>query len=197
MKAIVTAALLCTGAASAMAQSATPIPDTLTPSGWRGLFGMELAAGGDKLVSLRYTDGTSANVRAGEGVVLKGGLEYRVNPQLRLVSTLGLHIKRSPQADVQLTFNRFPLELVASYAVQPDFEIGVGLRKALAPRLKASGSSGFPTLDPKSSVGAVVQAEWLLSQKMSFTLRYVHETYDFSGDKSSGDHIGVGFNSYF
>lgn len=196
MKKFIAAAVLCSGAFSASAQSATPIP-TLEPAGWRGLMGLEVTGGGDPLVSLRYTDGTSSTIRAGEGLVVRGGAEYRVNSQIRLTGTLGYHVKRTPEADVELHFSRFPLELISSFAVQPNFEIGIGLRKALRAGVRSSGRLGAHTTNAQSSLGAIVQAEWLLNPKMGLTLRYVRENYEFFDGKSSGDHIGLGFNAYF
>ena len=116
---------------------------------------------------------------------------------MRLTGTLGYHVKRTPQADVELHFSRFPLELISSFAVQPNFEIGIGLRKALRAGVRSSGRLGAHTTNAQSSLGAIVQAEWLLNPKMGLTLRYVRENYEFFDGKSSGDHIGLGFNAYF
>ncbi|WP_338848921.1 hypothetical protein V8J88_08255 [Massilia sp. W12] len=50
--------------------------------------------GGDTLATAEYTDCSSVNIRAGSGLDLKGGVEYRVAPQVSLQATVGYHVAR-------------------------------------------------------------------------------------------------------
>ena len=161
------------------------------PVGFVGGFG--LTGGGEKLVTLEYTNGDSQDVRSGGLVHFYGGVEFAVAPLVTMQATVGYHVDNVSARNGDARFERFPFELLAHYEISPQFRLGGGLRYVTGAKLSGDGAAEFQTIDFDSRLGAVVEGEYLFTPHFGAKLRFVSEKYkpSFGGSSVSGDHVGV------
>lgn len=194
MKRLLTACAASILCLSAQAQTAAPE----APFRWVGGFGF--TAGGDELVTAYYTDGNSTRLRAGGGVQFYLGGDWKVNSNVALQATFGIHTDESnPASNGKVEFRRFPIELLAYYTPNPAWRIGGGARLNTNAKLAGSGVAGGYDDKFDSSVGAVVEAEWMMNANVGIKFRGVKEDYTLSGTnaKFKGDHLAALVNFYF
>jgi len=195
---------LCLVAAVAAAADPPP-PETDQPTApaqkkWRGLIGAGLTWGGDELARVIYTDGSTDHITAGGEVHMYAGLEYRLDPAVSLQATLGLHLDSARSAsNAGLSFSRVPLELLVYRHVDEHLRFGAGLRLVSGARLKGTGLFGGIDRRYGSTLGLVLEAEYLFDHTIGIKLRHVSESYQetFGGPRYSGDHWGLMANFYF
>lgn len=174
--------------------------------------GAGVAFGGDTLASGTYTDGTSYEVNAGQGIVLSVGADYRVADKVTVQGSVGYQSGSTNAKNGDISFKRLPVELLVFYDISNQMRIGGGVRKANSAELTVSGAaagSATPgTYD--SSVGTVLEGQYFFSPAPAATavrkaqwglnLRYVSETYtptNASASAKSGNHLGLGVVMYY
>jgi hypothetical protein len=188
--------IACLFASSAFAQD----------SPWHFTGGILLSEGGDRLFTGKYTDGTKIDITAGGTLALHFGLYRNIGSAFDLQTTLGIHTAGTLGTNGNASFTRFPLEVMGFYQLNDDYRLGAGARKSLSAKLKTSGVATYqPSLEFKSSVGSVVELQYLIGKKTrkskaqsAVNFRYVKETFTekTEGIKVKGDHIGVGVVFY-
>lgn len=193
MKKVFLGAALAIGTAfSAQAADAT--------SPFKFLLGAGLTYGGDNLVTVQFTDGSTDKVRAGGLALLYGGGEYRLNDQFALQATVGYHINDSRAAsNGSVKFDRVPVDLLALYSVTEKIRLGGGAQFASGVELKGSGVAGNINQKFDSTVGVIAEGEYLFTPHTGLKLRYVSEKFtpDGAGSKIDGSHVGLLFSYYF
>jgi hypothetical protein len=163
--------------------------------------GLAFTSGGDSLVSVQYTTGSSKTIKAGGMANFYGGFEYSFKDMpVSLQATIGWHYDRTAATNGNVVFARYPLEALAMYRANESIRVGGGLRYASSPSLSGSGvvsNLGTTKFDP--SVGGIVKAEYLFGNRYGAELRYVSESYKLKGTDTSfdGSHVGIGINVYF
>jgi hypothetical protein len=165
-----------------------------------------LSEGGDRLFTGKYTDGTKIDITAGGTLALHFGLYRNIGSAFDLQTTLGIHTAGTLGTNGNASFTRFPLEVMGFYQLNDDYRLGAGARKSLSAKLGTSGVATYqPSLEFKSSVGSVVELQYLIGKKTrkskaqtAVNFRYVKETFTekTEGIKVKGDHIGVGVVFY-
>ncbi|WP_396270940.1 hypothetical protein [Ideonella sp.] len=163
-----------------------------------GFAGLDLGAGGDVLVPVQYTDGTSDNLRAGRGTQFKLGLDYRLEPEWSVVGSLGYHLSSVRARNGSVKFERFPLELMAKYHYNDRLRIGFGVRMPFEARVSSSGAA-VPTVGDyrlSSRKGLIVDAEYLFGQ-FGLSLRWTNESYRQGTKEIDAAHYSLGLNYYF
>ena len=172
----------------------------------RYLLGAGLTMGGDKLGTITYPDGSTSNVTAGRGIMLYGGLDYRLNHGISLQGTVGYHFDSTNQfysnqrsANGELKFGRSMVELIAYYQISDIFRFGAGLRSVTGPKLKGSGTESATYTLYDNTVGKIIEGEYMFNQSIGIRVRHVNETYHPAGNPVSiaGSHFGVLANFYF
>ena len=166
----------------------------------RFVLGVGITAGGDKLATANYTDNTSANINAGSGLQMLGGVDYRINPEFSMQANLGYHIHFTPEAsNGDANFHRIPLELLAYYHANEQWRIGGGVRYVTGAKLSGKGAASNINTNFKDTTGLVLEAEYLSSPHLGFKIRGVKEEYkpENGNAKFSGNHIGLFANYYF
>jgi hypothetical protein len=164
------------------------------------LLGIGLTYGGDTLVTVPFTDGTTDNVKAGGLLQVYGGGEYRINDQFAVQATLGYHVSDTRAAsNGSVRFTRVPVDLLALYSVTDKVRLGAGAQFVSGPELKGSGVASNVSQKYDSTTGAIVEGEYLFSPHVGLKLRYVSEKFTPSngGAKVDGSHAGLMFNYYF
>ena len=167
------------------------------PGQTRGFVGLDLGSGGDSLANIRYTDGSTQDMKAGDGVQFKGGLDYRVDEEWSVVGSLGYHLYTTNAKNGHVRFQRFPLELLAKYDVTEKFRFGFGVRVPLSANVSSSGAaSDVGNYSPKGKRGLIVDGEYLFG-KAGVSLRWTNESYTVGTQEIDGSHFSLGLNYYF
>ena len=156
--------------------------------------------GGDTMVRAVFVDGSTETIKANEGVYLGGGaaiLSDQRDWEFHLTLAYKFTMIDAANGDVEWT--RFPLEALAFYRLQK-VRFGGGLAYHLNPKLEGSGVVGGLNVKFKNAAGAVLQADWLVTDALALGLRYTAIEYDakgaFTGSaKSNG--LGVTFSWRF
>ena len=164
------------------------------------LVGAGATYGGDKLATTVYTDGSRSNIRAGSGLALLAGVEYRVTPEFAVQGTVGYHIEFTQQAsNGDADFRRVPVEVLAYYKVAPQWRVGGGVRFVSNAKLHGSGYASGLNEDFDNTTGGVAEAEYFINPNLGIKVRYVGETYKSSvyKDSVSGNPFGVLLNYFF
>lgn len=165
----------------------------------RFFLGGGLTTGGDRLVTARYFDGSDYSLRGGGLFQIHGGLEFRVAPAFSLALSVGYHVDSVDTFYGSTWFHRVPIEALGHFRVHPNWRIGGGVRFAVDPSLSSDGFSPVADEEFDSSVGPVIEVEYLFNPSIGVKLRGVAERYKSKSGLPtvSGNHIGLMFNYYF
>jgi hypothetical protein len=196
MKVIATAVLVSLACMGAQAQESPKFR-------WFGSLGASF--GGDTLVSGAYTSGQTFSIKAGDGVLLSGGLSFPVADKLDLQASVGYQSTSTNATNGKIDFTRMPIELLAFYNMDSKWRLGGGLRSATGARLSTSGVAGtLGSYDFTPSVGVVAEGQYFFntfSSKVAYGLnvRYVNESFEekVSKTKVNGSSLGVGIFLYY
>jgi hypothetical protein len=148
-------------------------------------FVAEVAAefGGEPIATVEFTDGTTQQMPAGQGltVALGGQLRPSNDSPLGLRATVGFKFEGTAADNANIYFTRVPVELVGTYDLPQDLWIGAGYVRHTLMGFK--GDDFGPDLDFSDANGATVELGWRWVA-LSFTgLRYTDEhgtNYDAS-----------------
>jgi Outer membrane protein beta-barrel domain len=169
----------------------------------RFLLGAGLTVGGDKLISVPFSDGSTDSVKAGDLVQLYLGGEVSFGGPLAVQATLGYHVADTKAAtNGSVKFQRKPVDLLVLYTINEKFRLGAGAQFVSGATLKSSGA-GTSILGAqrkyKNTTGVIVEGEFLIGPKLGAKLRYVSEKYTPTTSNTSidGSHAGVLMSYYF
>jgi hypothetical protein len=196
MAAALAVAALGAGAGAAQAQDTSAASEREI----QGVASFGLTGGGKTLAEVQYTDGHTQSIKSGGLVELKLGLQYRsTGSPVATQLTVGYHIDDTNASNGSVRFSRYPVELLGYWHINDNVRLGGGLRWTLNPKLSLSGEAGSGSLGFKSSLGYVLEGEYLFSPRWGLSLRGVRETYNPDGPvgEVSGNHVGLRFNFYF
>ena len=191
MKSIIAAAsLLLAGTLAAAADGERP---------FKFVLGAGITGGGSTLATVTYTNGNTQDIKAGGLVMLYGGVETRIGELVRLQATFGYHIDDTNASNGRVRFSRYPLDVLAYYPLSDKVRLGAGAQFVNNPKLKGSGVASGVNQEYDSTVGFVVEGEYLFTPMFGLKLRGVSERYKESntGVSVNGNHIGLLFNVYF
>jgi hypothetical protein len=190
---IALAALAAAAIAPSLANAAMDTSNPVHP-----LVGLALTGGGDKIASVEFANGGSRDITAGGLVQIWGGVEYREQGSpFAVQGTFGYHFDNTSADNGSQRFERFPLELIALYSLDPKFRLGVGARYATSAKFRSSGAGDVGNFSFKSQLAPMLVGEWLITPSWGLQVRYVHETFKLDGVSIDGSHGGVGINYYF
>lgn len=166
----------------------------LANDGLRPVIGAAITSGGETLVSVRFTDGSSENIKSGGFVHLFGGVEYR-SGAFTLQANVGYHVDdTSAASNGSVKFSRMPVELLGFWQLNDMWRFGGGFRKAGSAKLTGSGAaSSVGNISFTGKGGLVLQGETFFGgSQASAYLRYVTEDYELRRVSVSGNHLGLG-----
>ena len=171
-----------------------------------GMLGFMGTFGGDKLVDVLYTNGTTSAVTAGGTVYFNAGAELRSRDlpvPLSVLATVGYQVSTAGGDNGDYRFERIPFELLGEVDVIPNrFRLGGGVRYDTGVNLSSHGVVAAPATKFQNATGGVFQAEWMLSNNFSIVGRYVAIRYRFDDSSTgkqyhaSGNQGGIGINWY-
>lgn len=174
--------------------------------------GFGLTHGGDELaeVELYYDDDShhDEDLRGGELITVAAGIViYMPQPSWSLQTSIGYHTDSVGSYDDDITFDRYPLELIPFYNFG-NHRIGAGLSYHLSPELDLKEIGG-PKVEFDDALG------WLAEYDYSFSgwenggvvlgVRYLWIDYEVdkinnvrtSGIDVDGNHVGIHVNYMF
>jgi hypothetical protein len=164
--------------------------------------GVDLNAGADTLATLQFSDGSTQDIKAGNGLLLTlgGGIILFEQQRHRLEAVLDIGLKYStmqPSQNADLSFVRVPIELLAFYR-NDDAHFRVGAGGAYYPysSLSGSGAASNLQLDFKPALGAVVEGDFLWGRGY-LGIRYTYLSYSVSGSSTSAAASSLGFTLGF
>ena len=165
----------------------------------RFFVGGGLTFGGDRLVTARYINGSDESLHGGGTIQIHGGLEFKVAPALTLALSAGYHLDAIDTFWGSTWFGRVPIEALGHFQLDPHWRIGGGVRFAVDPTLSSDGFA--PDVDEhfRSSVGPVIEVEYLFNRSLGLKLRGVSERYKSKQGLPTvdGNHVGLLLNFYF
>jgi len=166
----------------------------------RFLLGGGLTAGGDTLITVPFTDGSTDTIKAGGLVELYAGGEFRLAERLALQATVGYHVNDTRAAsNGSVRFTRVPVDVLALFDASDKIRLGAGAQFVSNVKLRGSGVASNVDQSYDSTVGAIVEGEYLFTPHIGLKLRYVAEKFTPSsgGAKVDGSHVGLLFSYYF
>jgi hypothetical protein len=169
--------------------------------------------GGDTLLSGQYIGGSGFRLRTGQGPVLAVGADIRLADRLTLQGSLGYQRDSMEAANGNVSFHRWPVELLGFYSINQQVRVGMGVRKTQNVKVKAEGVGAGIDIEGSynSSAGAVLEVQYLfdvpatVDRKLivGMHLRYVQESFtqEDSGtgpkEKKKGNHVALGLVFYY
>lgn len=164
---------------------------TTSPGGVH--FGFSVAGafefGGDSLATVYYTDGSSSDLHAGQGLLVSigGHLQPNKRSPWDLMLTAGYKFDRAGGSNGDLSFDHIPVELIGSYQWNNGIRVGAGPVYHTNVELKGSGDlSGQPALKYNNAFGGEAQLGW----------KFVALTYTFISYQPSDSIIDVNGQLY-
>lgn len=163
----------------------------------RAFVGAGITGGGDTLATVVFTDGSSEDIRGGGFVHFYGGVEFRLGPQFTVQTSIGYHVDdTSAASNGSLRFSRYPVELLGHIQIDPHVRLGGGARFINSAKIDGRGALAGTRFEFDSTVGAVIEGEYLVSPSIGLKLRAVSEKYKANGVSADGNHVGFYVNWY-
>lgn len=165
-----------------------------------GRFGFEF--GGDTLVTTYFVGGGSDKIKAGDGIVLAGGMAFMSDSgKFGVETTIGWKYTGTEAENQKFSFTRFPLGIVGIYnfqfgeKVRHGLRLGLGVTRHINPKLSASGDLANGDVKFDDATGAVLQIDYLFPGNGRtggiVGLRLTGIDYTASGESVSGNSVGL------
>ena len=152
--------------------------------------------GGDKLVTVTFTNGDTQSIRANEGLYAGGGMSVlNDDKNIAFLATVNIKYAAVHADNGDITWTRVPIDALLFYRAQ-SFRLGGGLTFQLSPKLKGSGQASNINVNVDNAVGLLVQADYLLG-KVNIGLRGTFVDFKANGVTASGNGVGVTFGITF
>lgn len=148
--------------------------------------------GGDVLVTLLFDDGSESDLLAGQGGGVAFGFDYRPRSlsQVGIRTTAGIKFTSNPSENADISFIRFPIEVVGSYYLPRDWRVGAGL--AYHTGVSFNGDGFVPDVDFDPATGLTVELGW-----KAIALTYTTMEYSAGGPGLDASAIGVSLSWVF
>lgn len=155
--------------------------------------GVSFDFGGDDLLKVKFTDGTSSTLRAGDGMQLNFGAVASLDQMNTFFATMTLGWKYSGIGKAEngsATISRFPLEGMLYYRAGKH-RIGAGLTKHLGISYDTGGVLADASTNLESNVGSILSYGYSFEETdmMAFGIKYTNLTYtatEFDTDVDAG-----------
>jgi hypothetical protein len=169
----------------------------------RGMMRLGGDYGGDKVLELEYTDGSSPDVQAGGGILFSGGAAMQLlsfaDQALDVQASVGVKYRTIPEASNQsLTWMRFPVEGLLMYRAPMGLRAGGGVSMHFGNRIEAEGAAVDGKIEFKTTPGYVVQTGYGRGP-WAIDLRYTLMKYEMAGvaEKVNANSLGAGLSWSF
>ncbi len=159
------------------------------------IMSLGLHVGGDKLAEVNFTDGSTESLTAGGGLSLAAGVLFHTGestgPETQL--TIGWQDDSSTASNGDLTFDRFPLEIIQFYRMD-QLRGGLGLTYHMKPSIEGTGFASQENVDFDNAIGVVFEVDYMLANSnMYLGGRYTNIKYTTSIGSGSDDGSNIAF----
>lgn len=166
-------------------------PDWLFSRRFGGVVGGALEFGGDDIATVSFTDGSTQDLQAGEGISLELGAYGRPLPGLpfSLRATVGFKYTSSQADNADINVNRTVVNLIGNYEID-QWRFGGGFTRHSNVRLDGDGLGPDQSFDDATGLTVELGWRWLV---LSFT----DIDYRADGNGQRFDAGNVGLRSLF
>ncbi len=153
-----------------------------------------LDAGGDELAELEYENGNETSINAGQLFSLSGGVIFKTAPthfpSLETQLTVGYKIDTSFASNGDVTWSRYPIELLEFYTVN-NWRFGGGFTYHINPKLDGDGIASNINFSFDDAFGYIIEAGYLFRDFFYVDLRYTGIEYSKWNISIDGNSVGV------
>jgi hypothetical protein len=163
-------------------------------------FGIGMDGGGDKLLTLKFTDGSSESLYADQGFYFYAGVAFArfYSDEVAFDTAVKVAVKgwNVGSGGDEVRYLVFPLEAVERLWIG-QFRLGGGLTYLVNPEISGNGALDTINASLDNSLGFTVQADWIGERKpgragVAIGLRYnVQELKFQQGSTVSANGIGL------
>lgn len=156
--------------------------------------------GGEKIVDVTYTNGSSSSIEAGRGISLNGGVIYRPEESSALgdfefQGTVGGKFTSTKEAtNGNITWSHWPIDALAFWRKddQP-YRLGGGVTGHFGNKLEGSGVASAINVSVDNAVGFVVAGDYFYGAEKNVMIggRYTSIKYKANGSTVDGNNFGV------
>jgi outer membrane biosynthesis protein TonB len=147
------------------------------------IIGLGMDFGGEELGKLYYTDGSSASVKANNGIAINAGaiIANGKNSPFSTQITLGYKFG-GPRGDGgDVTWSAIPLEVIEYYRTN-NIRTGLGISYQIRPQLSVNLPASSYTDTYNNAIGFIAQIGWApVREHYSVDLRYTSIKFQLSG----------------
>lgn len=158
-----------------------PLTKESQPIEW--VIGLGMDFGGEELGKLYYTDGSSASVKANNGIAINAGaiIPNGKNSPFSTQITLGYKFG-GPRGDGgDVTWSAMPLEVIEYYRSN-NMRTGLGISYQIRPQLSVNLPASSYTDSYNNAIGFIAQVGWApVREHYSVDLRYTSIKFQLSG----------------
>jgi hypothetical protein len=121
--------------------------------------GLDLEYGGDNVVKVTFTNGSTQNLRAGQGVAVNFGLHYQpARSNFDIAGTIGYKYVTTAADNADIHLDRVVIKLIGSYTSSNAWWVGAGPVWHTGTHFKGDGF--VPDVNFSDSTGFTVQVGW-------------------------------------
>jgi len=152
--------------------------------------------GGEKIITVTFTNGDTQSIRANQGLYVGGGVSVLSDDKnIEFLGTVNYKYAGISAENGNVTWTRIPIDALLFYR-EEKFRVGGGLTYVVNPTMKVTGIPGGGTVDVNDAVGLLLQADYLLG-KVNIGVRGTFITYKAGGQTASGNGGGITFGYTF
>lgn len=163
--------------------------------GLRPIVGMGFQGGGEKLLTVYFTDGSDEDIKANGGVSFSAGVSYDLSSQYLVQSLIGYQSDTANAENGDVAWSSFPWE-TSLLARLDRFLVGGGIIFQLNPELTSSGVVSLgQDLNFDNAMGTQLQAAWTTEpnngREFQIGLHYQMIDFKYEGTTFDGDTLGL------
>lgn len=165
--------------------------DTPDNVGLGVIFEADLEFGGDDLATVSFTDGSSQDIAAGQGLSVAMGAHYRGTSPFSVRGTVGYKYVTTAATNADISLGRMVFEVAGNYLWPSDWWLGVGLTHHTG--IEFNGDGFGPDVDFEDATGPTVELGW---RWIALSYTKMEYTDEFGGDWDASS-LGLTFTSKF
>ncbi|MFL6551557.1 MAG: hypothetical protein ACJ8OJ_22915 [Povalibacter sp.] len=124
------------------------------------VFEADLEYGGDDIASVNFTDGSSQDIKAGQGISLAMGAHYRssADSPFSVRGTVGYKYVTTAATNADISISRTVFEVLGNYAWDNGWWVGAGITRHN--NIKFDGDGFGPNVRFDDATGPTVELGW-------------------------------------
>jgi hypothetical protein len=157
------------------------------------MFQTDLDIGGDDLATVSFTNGESQDIKAGQGIVVSGGLHFRPidSTPFDVQGLVGYKYVTTAATNADIKVTRVVLQLLGDYQFNNGVYLGGGLVRHTGTKLDGDGF--FRNIEFDDATGFTIESGWRW-----IGLHYTHIEYENDFVRNvDASHVGLRFNFRF